>query len=135
MSGTWRDIGELPVQGGKLYMPTDLGEIDVAEFDGYVKIRELEVSSYVLGSTNSMSKRLDASFIICGDVMFRKGFNFDTISTGRSYSAFADVYGRNIHFTGLYYDDNSNPLKRELVFEIRDYDVIRQLLAAGGYKE
>lgn len=134
MSGTWRELGELPTQDGKLYMPTDLGDIIVAEFNGYVKIKELETSVNVIGGTESKSKRFYASFIVCDNVMFRKGFSYDTVNSGRSYSAFADVYGRNIHFTGLYYDNLSSKQK-EIVFEIKDYDVVRQLLAAGGYRE
>lgn len=99
----------------------------IARTDGRVEIEEKQVQIARLGTLQKGIKRILASFIICGDIDFQKGFSFDSVDAGKIFEIKASTGGERLEFVGLRFED-FDPLKNELVFEIPDLELIQKLL-------
>lgn len=125
-------IGEtikvIPANDGELYMTSGGRRYCIARFNGRVEIEEKQTRVAILGTLQKGTKRIFASFVVCGDVDFQRGFGFDCIDSGKVFEAQAIVSGEKLAFAGLRFED-SDPLKNELVFEIPDLELIQKMLA------
>lgn len=120
-------IKVIPADDGELYMTSGGRRYCIARFSGRVEIEEKQAQVAVLGTLQKGTKRIYASFIVCGDIDFQKGFDFDSMHGGRVFEARAGVCGEKLAFAGLRFED-SDPLQNELIFEIPDLELIQKLL-------
>lgn len=124
-------IGEtikvIPINNSELYMISGGQRHCIARSDGRVEIEEKQIQIARLGTIQKGIKRILASFIICGNIDFQKGFSFDSVDTGKVFEVRAGVSGERLEFSGLRFED-FDPLKNELVFEIPDLELIQKLL-------
>lgn len=81
----------------------------------------------ILGTMQKGTKRIYASFIVCGDLEYLREPDDRLIHSGKVYDAAADVNGERTLFAELRFLD-SNPLENELVFEITDLELIQKLM-------
>ncbi len=125
-------IGEtikvIPANDGELYMTSGGRRYCIARFSGRVEIEEKQTRVAILGTLQKGTKRIFASFVVCGNVDFQRGFGFESIDSGKVFEARAIVSGERLAFAGLRFED-SDPLKNELVFEIPDLELIQKMLA------
>lgn len=124
-------IGEtikvIPANDGELYMTSGGRRYCIARFNGRVEIEEKQTRVAILGTLQKGTKRIFASFVVCGDVDFQRGFGFESIDSGKVFEAQAIVNGERLAFAGLRFED-SDPLKNELIFEIPDLELIQKML-------
>lgn len=127
-------IGEtikvISIKDGELYMISGGCRYCIARTDGRVEIEEKQVQVARLGTLQKGTKRILASFIICGDIDFQKGFSFDSVDAGKIFEIKASTGGERLEFVGLRFED-FDPLRNELVFEIPDLELIQKLLING----
>lgn len=127
-------IGEtikvIPADNGELYMTSGGRRYCIARFSGRVEIEERQARVARLGTLQKGTKRIFASFVVCGDMDFRNGFGLDAVDSGKVFEAQAVVCGERLAFAGLRFED-SDPLENELVFEIPDLELIQKLLVNG----
>ena len=124
-------IGEIikviPANNGELYMTSGGRRYYIARFSGRVEIEEKQAQVAILGTLQKGTKRIFASFVVCGDIDFQSGFGFDSVDSGKVFEAWAIVSGERFTFAGLRFED-SDPLKNELIFEITDLELIQKML-------
>ena len=120
----------IPANDGELYMTSGGRRCRIASFSGRVEIEERQAQVAILGTMQKGAKRIYASFIVCGDMDFQKGFGFDAVHGGRVFEAQAGVCGERLAFAGLRFED-SDPLRNELIFEIPDLELVQELLSSG----
>ena len=117
---------DVPAEG-TLYVISAGQRLMLARFNGKVKITEKTSLVPVLGTVQKGTKRIIASFVVCGDPEYYMNVDNGFINSGKVYEAVADVDGERIYFAGLRFED-SEPLKNELVFEITDLELIRKFM-------
>lgn len=127
MGRTGETIKVIPANNGELYMISGGRRYCIARFSGRVEIEERQTQIVRLGTLQKGTKRIFASFVVCGDVDFRNGFGFDVVDSGKVFEAQAVVSDERFAFAGLRFED-SDPLENELVFEIPDLELIQKLL-------
>lgn len=124
-------IGEtikvIPIWDSELYMISGGRRYYIAKSNGRVEIEEKQAQVAILGTMQKGTKRILASFVVCGDMDFQKGFGFDSVDAGKVFEVRASTGGERLEFVGLKFED-SDPLKNELVFEIPDLELIQKLL-------
>lgn len=124
-------IGEtikvIPADDGELYMVSGGRRYCIARFNGQVEIEEKQAQVAIPGTLQKGTKRIYASFIVCGDIDFQKGFGFDSVHGGRVFEAQAGVCGERLAFAGLRFED-FDPIQNKLIFEIPDLELIQKLL-------
>ncbi len=128
MGRTDQTIKVIPADDGELHMTSGGRRHCIARFSGRVEIEEKQKQVTMLGTLQKGTKRISASFIVCGDLDFQSGFSFDSVDSGKVFEAQAGVCGERLSFAGLRFED-SDPLKNELIFEIPDLELIQKLLA------
>lgn len=128
MGRTGETIKVIPANDSELYMVSGGRRHCIAGFNGRVEIEERQAQVAILGTLQKGIKRIFASFIICGDIEFQKGFGFASVNSGRVFEIRASVSGERLVFAGLRFED-SDPLKNELIFEIPDLELIQKMLA------
>ena len=122
-----RTIKTLTASDGQLYMTTVGRRYKIADFTGFIEIRERQTRIPVLGRIQNGVKSVFASFVICGDVDFVRGYDYSSILSGRVFDASAFVENEKLVFSGLRYQE-SDPLTNTLTFEVTDLELIRKLL-------
>lgn len=127
MGRTGEIIKVIPANDGRLYMTSGGRRYCIAGFSGRVEIEEKQAQVAILGTLQKGTKKIIASFVVCGDMDFQRGFAFDSIDSGKVFEAQAVVGGERLAFAGLRFED-SDPLKNELVFEIPDLELIQKFL-------
>ncbi len=130
MGRTGETIKVIPADNGELYMTSGGRRYCIARFSGHVEIEEKQAQVARLGTLQKGTKRIYASFVVCGDMNFQNGFGFDAVDSGKVFEAQAVVSSERLIFAGLRFED-SDPLKNELVFEIPDLELIQKLLVNG----
>lgn len=124
-------IGEtikiISIKDSELYMVSGGRRYCIARSSGRVEIEEKQIRVARLGTLQKGTKRILASFIICGEIDFQKDFGFDSVDGGKVFEVRASTGGERLEFVGLRFED-SNPLKNELIFEIPDLELIQKLL-------
>ena len=130
MGRTGETIKVIPANNGELYMTSGGRRYCIARFSGRVEIEEKQTQVAILGTLQKGTKRIFASFVICGDIDFQNGFEFDSVDSRKVFEAWAVVSGERLSFAGLRFED-SDPLKNELVFEIPDLELIQKLFING----
>lgn len=124
-----RLIKTIPATDGELYAISAGRRFSLAGFNGRVEVRERTSLTPILGTVQKGTKKILASFIVCGDLEYRQQIDDGFINSGKVYEASADVEGEKICFAGLRFED-SDPLKNELIFEITDLELIQKLMRA-----
>lgn len=119
-----RLIKTLPCEQGRLSAITAGQRLPLAIFNGRIKITEITKMLPILGTLQKGTKRMYASFIICGDLEYEREVD---IHTGMVFEASADVAGEQMFFAGMRFE-NSDPMTNELTFEITDLELIKKLL-------
>ena len=80
-------IGEIikviPANNGELYMTSGGRRYYIARFSGRVEIEEKQAQVAILGTLQKGTKRIFASFVVCGDIDFQSGFGFDSVDSGK----------------------------------------------------
>ncbi|MCX4317505.1 MAG: hypothetical protein OSJ52_12860 [Lachnospiraceae bacterium] len=127
MGRTGETIKVIPANNGELYMISGGRRYHIARFHGRVEIEEKQMQVAILGTLQKGTKRILASFVICGDIDFQKSFGFDSVDSGKVFEIQAGVGGERMNFAGLRFED-SDPLTNELIFEIPDLELIQTLL-------
>ncbi len=122
-----RIIKSLPAENGELYVTSAGQRRALARFTGVVEIRETQMLVPLLGATEKGTKRIYASFVVCGDIDYQMEIPDGFIHSGKVFDAVADIDGRSTILAGLRFAD-SDPIKNELVFEITDTELIQKLL-------
>ena len=124
-------IGEtikvIPVNDSELYMVSGGRRYCIAKANGRVQIEEKQTQVAMLGTLQKGTKKILASFIVCGDIDFQKGFSFDSVVTGKVFEVQGSASGERLEFAGLRFED-FDPLKNELILEIPDLELIQKLL-------
>lgn len=120
-------IKVIPADNGELYMISGGHRYHIARFRGRVEIEERQTQVARLGTLQKGTKRIFASFVVCGDMNFKNGFGFDAVDSGKVFEVQAVVSGERLEFAGLKFED-SDPLENELIFEITDLELIQKLL-------
>ncbi len=123
-----RIIKTLPMSDGQLYMTSAGQRHRLADFAGVVEIVERQTRVPMLGHVQHGVKSVFASFVICNEVDFAAGYDYQAILSGRVFDASAFVGNEKLLFSGLQYQD-SDPLTNRLTFEIADLELIQKLLA------
>ena len=130
MGRTGETIKVISANNGELHMTSSGRRYCIARFSGRVEIEEKQAQVAILGTLQKGTKRIFASFVVCGDIDFQNGFGFDSVDSGKVFEARAIVSGEKLVFAGLRFED-SDPLKNELIFEIPDLELIQKLLING----
>ena len=73
----------------------------IAKSNGRVEIEEKQIRVARLGTLQKGTKKIWASFVICGDIDFYKDFDFDSVDAGKVFEVRARSVGQCFHFTGL----------------------------------
>ncbi len=123
-------IKVISIKDSELYMVSGGRRHYIARSNGRVEIEEKQVRVARLGTLQKGTKRILASFIICGDIDFQRDFSFDSVDAGKVFEIRASTGGERLEFAGLRFED-SDPLKNELIFEIPDLELIQKLLING----
>lgn len=121
-----RKIKTIPAESGELYVISAGSRFELARFTGRVEVIEHTTLVPILGKVEKGTKKIYASFIVCGDIEYQREMPEDFIHSGKVYEAAADVNGERLWFSGLRFED-SDPLTNELIFEITDMELIRKL--------
>jgi len=122
-----RVIKTIPATDGELYVISAGERLPLAAFNGKVEITERTKLIPILGTVQKGTKRIFASFIVCGNLEYHWRIEDDFIHSGKVYEAVAYVNGEKIHFAGLRFED-SNPVNNVLVFEITDLALIQKFI-------
>lgn len=121
-----RKIKTIPAESGELYVISAGSRFELACFTGRVEVIEHTTLVPILGKVEKGTKKIYASFIVCGDIEYQREISEDFIHSGKVYEAAADVNGERLFFSGLRFED-SDPFTNELTFEITDMELIRKL--------
>lgn len=120
-------IKTIPAENGELYV-ISAGQRDMlAKFSGRLEIIEHTNLVPILGEIQKGTKKIQASFIVCGNLEYQRQVADDFIHSGKVYEAAADLCGERLFLSGLQFTD-SDPLSNELTFEIADLELIKKLL-------
>lgn len=122
-----RIIKTVPVKNGELYVISAGQRDTLAKFSGRVEIIEHTNLVPILGEIQEGTKKIQASFIVCGNLDYQREVTEGFIHSGKAYEAVADLYGEWLCFSGLRFMD-SDPLHDELTFELTDRELIKKLL-------
>ena len=127
MGRTGETIKVIPIRDSELYMISGGRRYCIAKSNGRVEIEEKQIRVARLGTLQKGTKKIWASFVICGDIDFYKDFDFDSVDAGKVFEVRASSGGERLEFSGLRFED-FDPLKNELIFEIPDLALNQKLL-------
>lgn len=122
-----RIIKTIPAADGELFVISAGQRLPLAHFSGRVEITENTTLVPILGTVQRGTKTIYASFIVCGDLEYHREPDSNLIHSGKIFEAITDINGERLEFAGLRFE-YSDPLKNELVFEIRDLELIQKLI-------
>ncbi|UNI72470.1 MAG: hypothetical protein [Chaetfec virus UA24_244] len=122
-----RLIKIIPCDNGELYETAGGQRRSLACFNGQIEIKEHTTLIPRLGTVQKGTKSIYASFLMCGDLEYRRETDYQYIHSGKVYDAVADVEGERLSFAGMRFED-SDPIKNELIFRITDLELVQKLL-------
>ena len=101
-----RTIKTIPAENGELYVISAGQRDTLAKFSGRVEIVEHTNLVPILGEIQKGTKKLKASFIVCGNLDYQREVTDGFIHGGKAYEAVADLYGERLCFSGLRFMDS-----------------------------
>ena len=82
-----RTLKTVTASAGQLYMTAAGRRCKIADFTGFIEISERQTRIPILGHIQNGVKSVFASFVICDDVDFAQGYDYQSILSGRVFDA------------------------------------------------
>ncbi len=96
MGRTGETIKVIPIRDSELYMISGGRRYCIAKSNGRVEIEEKQIRVARLGTLQKGTKKIWASFVICGDIDFYKDFDFDSVDAGKVFEGADPKIIRNL---------------------------------------